>query len=69
MTYSDPRLPEPGVGRNPPRYRNSGSSGIESILVAAIAAAAIIAVVIYSATEPSSTTASNPPPSTTGQGR
>jgi hypothetical protein len=68
MTFQDPRLPDPGFGRNPPRHVYSRNSGVESALVGAIAAAAIIGIVIYSATDLANPTADNSPPSTTGQG-
>jgi len=68
MTFQDPRLPDPGLGRNPSRYPGSDSFGIESILVMVVIAAAIVGVVFFAASDPSSTTASNPPPTTTGQG-
>src|SRR5438477_12817428 len=68
MTYRDPKLPDPGLGRNPPRYRASNSFGMESILVLAVLAAVIGAILFYPSGEPSGTTASNPPPATTGQG-
>jgi hypothetical protein len=68
MTYHDPKLPDPGLGRNPPRYPGSDSFGIESILVMGVIAAAIVGVVFFAASDPLSTTASNPPPTTTGQG-
>jgi hypothetical protein len=67
MTFQDPKLPDPGLGRNPPRYPGSATFGIESILVMAVIVAAIVGVVFYAASDPSSTSASNPPPTTTGQ--
>ena len=68
MTYQDPKLPDPGLGRNPPRYRTSHSFGMESVLVLAVLAAVIGGILFYPSGEPSGTTASNPPPTTTGQG-
>jgi hypothetical protein len=68
MTYQDPRLPDPGLGRNPPRYRGSDRVGIESFLVMAVIAAAIIGIFLYSGSDTSSTTESNPPAATIGQG-
>ena len=69
MTYHDPKLPDPGLGRIPPRYRTSKTSGMESILVLTVLAAVIGAILFYPSGEPSGTTASNPPPpTTTGQG-
>ena len=68
MAYQDPNLPDPGLGRNPPRYRDSSTFGVESILVLAILAAVFVSIVWYSSGDSSNTTASNPPPVTTGQG-
>ena len=68
MTYHDPKLPDPGLGRNPPRYRTANSFGMESILVLTVLAVVIGAILIYSSGDPSINTASNPPPTTTGQG-
>ena len=68
MAYQDPNLPDPGLGRNPPRYRDSSTFGVESILVLAILAAVFVGIVFYSSGDSSNTTASNPPPVTTGQG-
>jgi hypothetical protein len=68
MTYQDPKLPDPGLGRNPPRYPGSDGLGIESILVMAVIVAAIVGIIFFAANDPSSTSASNPPPTTTGQG-
>ena len=63
MAYQDPRLPDPGFGRNPPR-----GVGMESIFLLAVLAAVILGVLFYSPDNPSGTTAGNPPPATTGQG-
>ena len=68
MTYHDHKLPDPGLGRNPPRYRTANSFGMESILVLTVLAAVIGAILFYSSGDSSSTTASNPPSTTTGQG-
>jgi len=67
MTH-DPKLPDPGLGPNLPRYRTSHSFGMESILILTVLAAVIGAILFYPSGEPSGTTASNPPPATTGQG-
>ena len=68
MTYHDPKLPDPGLDRNPPRYRTANSFGMESILVLTVLAAVIGAILFYPSGDTSGTTASNPPPTTTGQG-
>ena len=68
MTYHDHKLPDPGLGRNPPRYRTANSFGMESILVLTVLAAVIGAILFYPSGDTSGTTASNPPPTTTGQG-
>src|SRR5207237_1121485 len=68
MTYHDPKLPDPGLGRNPPRYRTTNSFGMESILVLTVLAAVIGAILFYPSGDTSGTTASNPPPTTTAQG-
>jgi hypothetical protein len=71
---TDPRnpLPDPGVGRNPPMYREPDAErGIASGVILSIAVAAMVAVgalwYSYSMSGPS-TTATHPPTTTTGQG-
>jgi len=68
MTYENPNLPDPRLGRNPPRYRDAPSFGVESFLVLAILAAVIVGIFSLSPGDSSGTSASNPPPVTTGQG-
>jgi hypothetical protein len=70
MTYQDPKLPDPGLGRNPPRYSDSysGSFGPGSIVAMIVGAVVIIGAIAYAVSGPAKNTASNPPPVTTGQG-
>ena len=69
---NDTQLPDPGLGRNPPRYARSDStaksSAAESVIIAALIAAVIVGLVLYSGGDTSNPTASNPAPTTTGQG-
>jgi hypothetical protein len=67
MTNLDPKLPDPGLGRNPPRYSadNIGMGTIFSVLVAA--AVVVVGIIFFAVNPPSSNTATNPP-TTTGQG-
>jgi hypothetical protein len=69
MTHQDPKLPDPGLGRNPPRYRDSNSSfGPGSFVAMVLGTVLIVGLTAYAISGPSGTTASNPPPVTTGQG-
>jgi hypothetical protein len=67
MTHQDPKLPDPGLGRNPPRYRDS-SFGPGSFVATVLGTVLIVGLIAYAISGPSGTTASNPPPVTTGQG-
>jgi hypothetical protein len=67
MTY-DPKLPDPGLGRNPPQYRQPDSFGPSSIVAMILGAVVIVGAIAYAVSGPSTNTASNPPPTTTGQG-
>src|SRR5439155_7699728 len=70
MTYQDPKLPDPGLGRNPPRYPDSYPDrvGPGSVVAVIVGAVVIVGAIAYAVSGPSSTTTSNPPPTTTGQG-
>jgi hypothetical protein len=63
-------LPDPGLGRNPPKYRDRGpaesSVGAGMIFGIALAAVMVAGIILYSWSGPA-TTAGNPPPTTTGQ--
>ena len=67
MTNLHPKLPDPGLGRNPPRYSedNIGMGTIFSVVVAALV---VVGIIFFAVNPPSSNTATNPPPTTTGQG-
>ena len=69
MTYSDPKLPDPGPGHNPPRYENRDTYNMSpgAIISMVFAAAVMVGILAFAMTMPS-TTASNPAPTTTGQG-
>ena len=69
MTYQDPKLPDPELGRNQRRYPdlNSDAFGTGSI-IALILGIALIAGVIFYGVSGLPTTANNIPPTTTGQG-
>jgi hypothetical protein len=69
MTYQDPRNPDPGLGRDPPRYedRDAYNMGPGAIISMALAAAVMIGVLAFTMNK-TSTTASTPPPTTSGQG-
>jgi hypothetical protein len=67
MTFHDPKLPDPGLGRNPPQYRDPDSLRMGTFLGLMVGAAIILSALAYAFSGPSSTTASNPP-ATTGQG-
>ena len=70
MTYQDPKLPDPGLGQNPPQYRdlNTDSYSMGSFIALVVGIVLIGGVIFYAISEPLGTTASNPPPTTTGQG-
>jgi hypothetical protein len=67
MTNLDPKLPDPGLGRNPPRYSedNIGMGTIFSVVAAALV---VLGIIFFALNGPSTNTASNPTPTTTGQG-
>jgi hypothetical protein len=67
MTYQDPKIPDPGLGRNPPRYRDPTSARMSTFLGLAVGAAIILSALAYAFSDPSGTKVSNPP-TTTGQG-
>jgi hypothetical protein len=67
MTYQDPKLPDPGLGRNPPRYRDADSFGPGSFIAMILGTVLIVGAIAYAVSGPSPT-ASNNPPTTTGQG-
>jgi hypothetical protein len=68
MTYQDTKLPDPGLGRNPPRYRDPNSFGIGSIVALIFGTVVMIGAIAYAVSGPSPTTAIKPPLTTTGQG-
>jgi hypothetical protein len=70
MTYQDPKIPDPELGRNPPQYRdlNIDSYSMGSFIALVVGIVLIGGVIFYATSEPLGTTASNPPPTTTGQG-
>ena len=68
MTYQDPKIPDPGLGRNPPRYRDLDTdSYYTGSIIALILGTVLIGGVILYGVSDLSTTPSNPP-TTTGQG-
>jgi hypothetical protein len=68
MTYQDPKLPDPVLGRNPPRYGDLDTDAFSTgSIIALIFGTVLIGCVIFSALSERSTTA-NSPPITTGQG-
>jgi len=67
MTYQDPKLPDPGLGRNPLQYHDPDSVRMGTFLGLAVGAAIILSALAYAFSEPSSTTTNNAPPATTGQ--
>ena len=67
MTYQDPKISDPGLGQNPPRYRNLTSARMSTYVGLALGAAIMLSALAYAFSDPSSTTVSNPP-NTTGQG-
>ena len=68
MTYQDPTIPDPGLGRNPPRYRDLDTdSYYTGSIIALILGTVLIGGVILYGVSDLSTTPSNPP-TTTGQG-
>ena len=70
MTYQDPKILDPELGRNPPQYRdlNTDSYSMGSFIALVVGIVLIGGVIFYAISEPLGTTASNPPPATTGQG-
>ena len=70
MTYQDPKLPDPGVGRNPPLYRKPDSDAWGTGTIAAILVVAVLVLggLFYTMSGPSTIAVINPPPVTTGQG-
>ena len=69
MTYQDPKLPDPGLGRNPPVYRkpDADSWGTGTIAVIVVAGVLVAGGIYYTMSDRSKTTAIIPPPVTTGQ--
>ena len=68
MTYQDPKIPDPGLGQNPPRYRDLDTDSFYmGSIIALIFGIVLISGVIFYGVSDLSTTASNPP-TTTGQG-
>ena len=67
MTNLDPKLPDPGLGRNPPRYHDD-NIGIDTVFFVVSAAIVAVGIIFFALNGPSTNTASNPPPTTTGQG-
>jgi len=61
MTYQDPKLPDPGLGQNPPRYRDldTDSYYTGSIIALILGTVLIVGVVLYGVSD-LSTTPSNP---------
>ncbi len=68
MTNLDPKLPDPGLGRNPPRYPDPNSFGPGSIVALILGTVVIVGAIAYAVSGPSPTTAIKPPLTTTGQG-
>jgi hypothetical protein len=71
MSYGDPRspLPDPGIGRNPPRHIHRDAAITANVILGVVVALLIAGgAVLYTMSGPSSTTAANPPATTTGQG-
>jgi hypothetical protein len=70
MTYQDPKLPDPGLGRNPPLYRDpdSGTWSTGTILAIVVAGVLILGGLFYTMSGRSTTAVIKPPPVTTGQG-
>jgi hypothetical protein len=64
------QLPDPGLGRNPPKYYDPrvDSLGMGMISAILVAGALVLGMFLYAMSGPSTNTASNPPPTTTGQG-
>jgi hypothetical protein len=67
MTYQDPKIPDPGLGRNPPRYRDPTTARMSTFVGLTVGAAIILSALAYAFSERSGTTVGNPP-TTTGQG-
>jgi hypothetical protein len=68
MTYQDPKLPDPGLGRNPPRYREPDGFGPGRFVAIVLGAVMVVGLVAYAMSGRSSMTAGTPPLTTTGQG-
>jgi hypothetical protein len=71
MPYGDSRspLPDPGIGRNPPRHIHRDAAMTANVILGVVVALLIAGgAVLYTMSVPSSTTAANPPATTTGQG-
>jgi hypothetical protein len=70
MTYQDPKLPDPGLGRNPPMYPkpDAGSWGTGTIVAIVVAGVLVAGGLFYTMSGSSKTATINPPPVTTGQG-
>jgi hypothetical protein len=58
MTYQDPKMSDPGLGQNPPRYRDD-SYYTDSIIALILGTVLIGGVVLYGVSD-LSTTPSNP---------
>ena len=70
MTYQDPKLPDPGLGRNPPMYpkHDAGSWGTGTVVAIVVAGVLVAGGLFYTMSGSSKTATINPPPVTTGQG-
>ena len=70
MMYQDPKLPDPGLGRNPPLYRQPDSDTWSTGTIVAIVVAGVLVLggLFYTMPGRSTTAVINPPPVTTGQG-
>ena len=73
MTYQDPKLPDPGLGQNPPRYRDldTDSYYTGSIIALILGIVLIGGVILYGVSDLGVSDLSivnNTPPTTTGQG-
>ena len=67
MTYQDPKIPDPGLGRNPPRYRDPTNARMSTFLGLAVGTAIMLSALVYAFSDPPGTTVRNLP-NTTGQG-
>jgi len=68
MTYQDPKISDPGLGQNPPRYRNLTSARMSTYVGLALGAAIMLSALAYAFSDPSGRAAVSNPPTTTGQG-